>query len=171
MILLGNFIEEALLNLFFYFYKNDPMKLIENQEYVFYDTGLMLNSKQPMQQVWVCLVSTKNYVFYVPKKTVGMFVVLNTIKTHQLFEGVSIEEGIQNIISQSLSIENLEDSMKGLLDNDDKYIHEIAKKKNFKFKSFLGKHTLRMSIGGREWSSVLARGKGKSKEFRHFHGQ
>ena len=47
------------------------MKLIENQDYVYYDSGLMLNSKQPMKNVDVCLVSTKDYVFYIPKKTVG----------------------------------------------------------------------------------------------------
>jgi hypothetical protein len=147
------------------------MKLIENQDYVYYDSGLMLNSKQPMKNVDVCLVSTKDYVFYIPKKTVGMFVILNTIKTHKYFEGVSIEEGVKNLIKNSDTVSDLEKSFIALLEDDDKYVHRIEDKKSFKFRGFLGKHTLRMSTGGANWSSVMAKGKGKSKEFRAYHGQ
>jgi len=147
------------------------MKLIENQDYGYYDSGLMLNSKQPMKNVDVCLVSTKDYVFYIPKKTVGMFVILNTIKTHKYFEGVSIEEGVKNLIKNSDTVSDLEKSFIALLEDDDKYVHRIEDKKSFKFRGFLGKHTLRMSTGGANWSSVMAKGKGKSKEFRAYHGQ
>ncbi len=147
------------------------MALSEKTDYVVYDSGLMMNSKQPMKQVDVCLVSTKDYVFYVPKKTVGMFVVLNTIKTHKLFEGKSIEQGVRDLIAQAETKEDLEKSMIALLEDDEKYVHKIADKKSFKFKGFLGKHTVRMSTGGTNWSSVMAKGKGNSKEFRTFHGQ
>ena len=147
------------------------MALTEKQDYVVYDSGMMMNSKQPMQNVDVCLVSTKDYVFYVPKKTVGMFVVLNTVKTHQLFEGVSIEQGVKNLIAKADSVQDLEKSMIALLEDDDKLVHKIADKKSFKFRGFFGKHTLRMSTGGANWSSVMANGKGNSKEFRAFHGQ
>lgn len=147
------------------------MALVEKQDYVMYPSGLMMNSKQPMKSVDVCLLSTKNYIFFVPKKSVGMFLILNTITTHQYFNGVSIEEGVQRIIDNSETIEDLEKSMIALLENDDKYVHEIADKKAFKFRGFLGKHTLRMSTGGANWSSIMANGKGKSKEFRVYHGQ
>ena len=147
------------------------MALTENQDYVYYDSGLMMNSKQPMKNVDVCLISTKDYVFYVPKKSVGMFVVLNTITTHQYFDGVSIEEGVKKIINHSNSAEELENSLIALLENDEKYVHKIADKKTFKFRGFFGKHTLRMSTGGTNWSSIMANGKGNSKLFRAFHGQ
>lgn len=147
------------------------MALTEKQDYVIYDSGMMMNSKQPMQNVDVCLVSTKNYIFYVPKKSVGMFVILNTIKTHQFFDGVSIEEGVRKLIDKAETVEDLEKSMTALLEDDEKYVHKIADKKSFKFRGFLGKHTLRMSTGGTNWSSVMAQGKGNSKEFRAFHGQ
>lgn len=147
------------------------MALTENTDYVFYESGLMMNSKQPMKQVDVCVVSTKDYIFYVPKKTVGMFVVLNTIKTHKLFEGKSIEQGVADLIAQAETVADLEKSMMALLEDDEKYVHKISDKKSFKFKGFLGKHTLRMSTGGTNWSSIMAKGKGKSKEFRAFHGQ
>lgn len=147
------------------------MALQEKVDYVYYESGLMLNSKQPMKNVDVCLVSTKNYVFYVPKKTVGLFFVLNTIKTHQLFDGVSIEEGVRRIIDKAETVEALESSMTALLEDDEKLVHKIDEKKAFKFRGFLGKHTLRMSTGGTNWSSVMANGKGNSKEFRVFQGQ
>ena len=145
--------------------------MTQNQDYVYYDSGLMLNSKQPMKQVDVCLVSTKDYVFYIPKKSVGMFLIVNTIKTHQYFDGVSIEEGVKKLIANSSTPQELENSLIALLENDEKYVHKISDKKTFKFKGFLGKHTLRMSTGGANWSSVMAKGKGLSKEFRAFHGQ
>lgn len=145
--------------------------MTKNQDYVYYDSGLMMNSKQPMKQIDVCLVSTKDYVFYIPKKSVGMFVVLNTIKTHQFFDGVSIEEGVQKIIADSSTPQDLEKSLIALLEDDEKYVHKISDKKAFKFRGFFGKHTLRMSTGGTNWSSVMANGKGLSKEFRAYHGQ
>jgi len=146
------------------------MALAHSQDYVYYESGLMMNSKQPMKNTDVCLVSTKDYVFYVPKKSVGMFVVVNTIKTHQFFDGVTIEEGVKKVIENAASVEDLEKSMIALLEDDEKYVHKIADKKSFKFKGFLGKHTLRMATSG-GWSSVMANGKGNSKEFRTFHGQ
>ena len=147
------------------------MSLTQDQDYTYYESGLMLNSKQPMKNVDVCLVSTKDYVFYIPKKTVGMFVVLNTIKTHKYFDGVSIEEGVKNLIDKAESVSALETGLIALLEDDEKYVHKITDKKSFKFRGFLGKHTLRMSTGGANWSSVMAKGKGNSKEFRTFHGQ
>lgn len=147
------------------------MSLAQDQDYTYYESGLMLNSKQPMKNVDVCLVSTKDYVFYIPKKTVGMFVILNTIKTHKFFDGVSIEQGVKNLIEKAESVSALETGLIALLEDDEKYVHKIADKKSFKFRGFLGKHTLRMSTGGANWSSVMAKGKGNSKEFRTFHGQ
>ena len=147
------------------------MALQEKIDYVFYESGLMLNSKQPMKNVDVCLVSTKNYIFYAPKKTVGLFFVLNTIKTHQYFDGVTIEQGVRKLIDNSETIEDLEKSMIALLEDDEKLVHKIDEKKTFKIRGFLGKHTLRMSTGGTNWSSVMPNGKGNSKEFRIFHGQ
>ncbi|MES2587818.1 MAG: hypothetical protein V4622_02490 [Bacteroidota bacterium] len=145
--------------------------MIENQDYVMYDAGMVMNSKQPMKQVDVCVVGTKNYVFYVPKKTVGLYYLFNSIKTHQFFDGVSIEDGIKKLIAQSETAEDLEKSMIALVEDDEKCVHEIKLQKSFKFRGFLGKHTLRMSTGGLNWSSVSPMGKGKSKAMRTFYGQ
>ena len=147
------------------------MALQENIDYVFYEKGTMMNYKQPMKNVTVVVVSTKNYVFYVPLKTVGTFGFFNTIKTHQYFDGVSIPEGVQKIIANAESVDALEKSMIALLEDDDKYVHKIADKNSFKFKGFLGRHTLRMATSKTKWSSIYANGKKQSKAFRTFHGQ
>lgn len=147
------------------------MSLEAGQDYVFYQSGGMMSSKQPMKQVDACVISTKNYVFFVPKKSVGFFVVLNTIKTHQYFDGVSVEQGVERLISNANTVDELEKSFTALLEDDEKYVHRIADQKSFKFKGFLGKHTVRMSTGGTNWTAVSVNGKGKSKEFRAYHGQ
>lgn len=144
---------------------------LSNNDYCYYPSGLMMNSKQPMKNVDVVVLGTKNYIFFIPKKTVGLYFVLNTIKTHRLFEGVDIETGVKNIIENSNNVEELESAMIALLEEDDKYVHPISEKKAFKFRGFLGKHTLRMSTGGTNWASVLPNGKGNSKLFRTFYGQ
>ena len=66
------------------------MSLQAGHDYVFYPSGGMMSSKQPMKQVDACVVSTKNYVFFVPKKSVGFFVVLNTIKSFQVFTEIYV---------------------------------------------------------------------------------
>lgn len=147
------------------------MSLVEKQDYVFYQSGTLINSKQPMKNADVCVVSTKDYVFFVPKKTIGIFPMVTTIKTHRLFENCSIEDGVKKVIDAAEDKDSLEKSLIALLEDDDKYVHPLSEKKSFKFKGILGKHTLRMSTGGANWSSVSPNGKGNSKEFRAFHGQ
>lgn len=143
----------------------------KNKDYAYYDLGLMMTSKSPMSRFDVCLVSTKDYVFFVPVKSVGFFVILNTIKTHKLFEGVSVQEGVQKLIAQQESVESLEKAMCALLEDNDKYIYHIPELKSFKFRGFFGKHTVRMSRGGANWATVMPYKKADSKEFRAFHNQ
>ena len=145
--------------------------MTENQNYVSYDSGILMSSKQPMKQADVAVVGTKDYLFFVPKKTVGMFLVLNTIKTHQFFAGVSVEEGVKKLIAQAADTDELEKSLVALLEDDEKYVHRLADKSSFKFRGFLGKHTLRMSTGGTNWTAIMANGKGNSKAMRIFYGQ
>ena len=147
------------------------MTLTEKQDYVFYESGLLINSKQPLKNADVCTVSTKDYVFFVPKKTTGMFVVLKTIKTHQFFDGVSIEQGVRALIDKAETVQDLESSLTALLEDDEIYVHKIAEKTSFKFKGFLGKQTLMMRESMKKYSSVSPNGKGNGKEFKAFHGQ
>lgn len=147
------------------------MAILSNLNAVFYENATAMNAKQPMQTATVCVVATKDYIFMVPQKTLGFFLVLNTITNHRLFEGVSIIEGVKKLIANSEDTNMLEQSFCELLDNDERYVHRLTDKTSFKFRGFLGKHTLRMAIGLTNWSSVSPNGKGNSKEFRQFYGQ
>jgi hypothetical protein len=68
---------------------------------------MMMTSRSPLKKVDVCLVGTRNYLFAVPMKTVGMYVMLTTFKTHQFFQDVSIPEGVQRVIQNAQSVEEL----------------------------------------------------------------
>lgn len=146
------------------------MELIPNQTYFHCDSSLVMTSRAMMQTINACIVSTKNYVFVIPQKTIGFFVVVNTIKTHHLFSGVSVEQGVKNLVAQCKTVEELENTFLNLLEGQDIYIYKISELTSFKFKGFLGKHTVRMGKGW-GWTSVTVNPKAASKAFRTFHGQ
>lgn len=146
--------------------------ITKNQDYVFYVDSFVMMSKQPMSRSNAAVVGTKNYIFLIPTKTVGMFLILDTIKTHSFFQGVSIPQGVQKLIESATSVEELEESLKALLQNDEKYVYRLSEWPTFKFRGFFGKHTLRISKGGfGATSSIMVEGKGLSKEFRAYYGQ
>jgi hypothetical protein len=145
------------------------MELTENQNYIFNPEALMMNAKSPMKQIEVCLVATKNYVFYIPVKTTSLFFFFDLIKKHKLFDGVSIEEGVQNLIKNSPTVEQLEQNFIALLEGNEKYVSKISEQSLFKFQSFLGKKTLRMKNSFSDWSSVTLKSKAKGKELLAFY--
>jgi len=147
------------------------MSITANQDYVFYENGLMMSSKQPGKRADACTVSTKNYVFLIPKKTTGSFILFDIIKTHALFEGVTIEEGLKNIIEKSETANDLEKSLIALLQNDEKYVHQINTYKKFKFSKFLGQQTLLMKNALTNHTSIVIKAKKGGNDFRAFHGQ
>lgn len=146
--------------------------ILKDKDYVFYEQSFVMMSKQPMSRSNATVVGTKNYVFLIPTKTIGMFLVLDTIKTHSFFQGVTIPQGVQKIIESAETVNDLEESLKALLQDDEKYVYHLPEWPSFKFKGFLGKHTLRISKGGLgATSSIMVEGKGLSKQFREYYGQ
>jgi len=130
-----------------------------------------MSSKAPMKRIDCAVVATKNYVFLVPVKSVGFFVVLNTIKTHQLFEGKSVHQGIEDLIASCSSPSEIEEKFCALLEDNPMYVFKISELSTFKIKGFLGKHTAMMRRSLKEYASILPNGKGNSKEMRLFFGQ
>lgn len=129
-----------------------------------------MSSKAMMQTIEASIVSTKNYVFIVPQKTTGMFIIVDTIKRHNLFAGVSIPDGVQKIIASCKTVEELESSMRNLLEDKELYVYNISALTSFKFRGFLGKQTVRLATG-LSWTSISPANKAESKAFRAFHGQ
>lgn len=148
------------------------MTLSNDSNQVFYTpNAMMITSQAPMQRVDVCLVGTPSYIFALPKKSVGFYVVMNTIKTHQLFLGSSMEEGVKELIERAADVQDLENSLSNLLEHDDKYVYRVHGNLSFKFRGFLGRHTLRIGINKMRWSSFGATPSSESKRFRTFYGQ
>lgn len=143
----------------------------ESTELFFCDSAMMMTSKSPLQRLDVCIVATQNYVFAVPMKSVGMYLVLTTIKTHNLFQDVNIPEGVKRLITSANTIGDVENSMKNLLENNDLYIYPVQGNSSFKFRGFLGKHTLRIGIDRMRWASFGPSKGAVSKLFRKFYGQ
>jgi hypothetical protein len=148
------------------------MEISSNSTQVFYcENAIMITSQAPMQRVDVCLVGTQNYVFALPKKSVGFYMVMNTVKTHQLFQGKTIEEGARELIARAEDVQDLEKSFSNLLENDEKYVYRAHGNLSFKFRGLFGKHTLRIGITRMKWSSFGPSKSADSKRFRAFYGQ
>ena len=146
------------------------MKLEELQDYAFCEKATVLNSRQPLKHIKVCVVSTKNFVFYLPKQTMGIYAVVQTFKTHSLFNGVSVEEGAKSLIGKAESVDELEKSFIALLENNNLYVHRFSDYKTVKFSGFFGQQTLRLAKERTKWSSVTIKGK-DGKAFRNFLGK
>jgi hypothetical protein len=125
---------------------------MDNSSCLLIEDALAMNSKMPMKQIYSCIVCTKNYFFVVPTKTIGMFVIFNTIKENALFENLSIQEGLKNLIEDADNVEAIESKLITLLEDDENYIFNLSEAKSTKIKSFLGKKTY-MYRKPKSWSS------------------
>ena len=139
-----------------------------NGELLLVEEALAMNSKMPMKQIYSCIVCTKNYFFVIPTKSIGMFVIFNTIKNHAFFDGLSIYEGLKKLIKESENIEELESKISELLENNEKYIFKLEDATKLKISGFLGKKTL-MFRKGKSWSSFSPKSKVGGKELVEFY--
>ena len=137
----------------------------------FCDNAMLMTSRAPLQRLDVCLVATPNYIFTVPMKAVGMYLLVTTIKTHQFFQDVDIPTGVKRLIENSNSAEELETSMKALLEDNNLYVYPVQGNSSFKFRGFFGKQTLRIGIDKLRWASFSPNKSAESKRFRAFYGQ
>jgi hypothetical protein len=141
---------------------------MEHSDRLLIEEALGMNSKMPMKQIYSCVLCTKDYFFIVPTKTVGMFVIFDTIKNHSFFEGLSIQEGLKKMTQETESVSDLQDKMKELLNNDDKYIFDLNEAKSVKIKGFLGKKTLTYRLP-RSWASFSPKSKAEGKALAEFY--
>jgi len=132
------------------------------------EDAMSMHSKMPMKQIYSCVVCTKDKFYIVPTKSVGMFVIFNTIKNHAFFEGMTIPQGLNKMISETETAEELDTKLSELLENNENYIHTLADAKSVKIKGFLGKKTLTMRQGG-TWASFSPKKKQAGKDLAAFY--
>lgn len=141
---------------------------MDNSEALIIEEAMAVNSKMPMKQIYSTVLCTKNYFFVVPTKTVGMFVIFDTIKNHKHFEGLTISEGIKKMMNESETVADLEEKMKDLLENNENYIYDLNEAKSTKIKGFLGKKTF-MYRKPKSWSSFSPKSKAEGKALAEFY--
>ena len=144
---------------------------MNTSDYYYSDKAMMMTIKAPMKSVDACVLGTKNYIFTVPVKSMGVYGLVTTFKNHQYFQDMSVDEGLRKLISEAESVEALEDSLCALLEDDDKYVYKLDEMNSFKFRGIFGRHTLRMARSKMHWASISFKKSPPSKEFRQFYGQ
>lgn len=129
---------------------------------------MAMTSKSPMTQTESSVVCMPNKFFIIPKKSTGTFVLFNTIKTHDFFRNMCIEEGLNKLINDAQSEGELEDNLNDLLENDSQYIHDLNVATKKSIKGFLGKKTL-MVKNGKSWTSFSPKGKAATRLLVNFY--
>jgi len=138
----------------------DNVLLIENAH--------VMTSKSPLKQIQSAVVCTPDKVFVFPKKSMGHYVILHTVKTHSFFEGKSIEDGLKDVISSVSDVSELEEKLSNLLENNDQYIKDLNQAKKKHIKGFLGKKTMHIQ-SGMSWISFTPKGKEATKALVKFY--
>ena len=150
--------------------KNTIIMLQPNIDYLLCLDTAFVDSKSPQKMGKGVCITTKNYFFFIPLQTVGTYPMLQTFKNFHYFEGVSVLDGLQNMISNSDSVNDLEDSLSALLEDNPRNVHQIKSFKNFKVSGFFTKNVFQLIHHRFNYYACIIKPKATAGEFRKFHG-
>jgi hypothetical protein len=145
--------------------------LNKNTDFVICENASFMNAKAPASITRGICVGTKNYIFYIPTQTVGFFPMLQTFTNHRLFEGVAVFEGTMKLIGGAESVLQLEESLTGLLENNTKYVHDIASYNTFVISGLFVKNNMRLIRSRFDFYACVLKPNAAAKEFRDFYGR
>lgn len=131
----------------------------------------MMSSESPLKQYDGVFIGTKNYVFIIPKKSVGFYYFVTTFKSHAYFKDYSVEEGCSKLISEINTVEELENTFVELLENDSKYVHLLSEKAWVKLNKFFSTFNFRFGKSKMNWSATVIKGKDKGNELKAFYSE
>lgn len=137
-------------------------------DYLFFDDVKMLTSKSALKQYEAVMLATKNYVFVIPKQTVGFYMILQTFTNHRYFANSSVVEGCQKLISEASSLSELEQTFIELLENDDKLVSKLSEIKQLKLNKWFSTFNFRMIRGNLGYTAVVVKGKEKGNLIKSF---
>lgn len=136
---------------------------------LFYGDIKMMSSQSPLKQYDGVFIGTKNYVFIIPKKTVGFYYLVTTFKTHAYFVDHSVEDGCAKLIAEATSIEALENTLIELLEDDSKYVHKLSDMLWVKLNKFFSTFNFRFGKTKMNWSACVIKGKDKGNELKAYY--
>lgn len=145
--------------------------LNKNTDFAICENASFMNAKAPTSITKGICVGTKTHLFYIPTQTVGFFPMLQTFRNHRLFEGVSVLEGTMKLINSAESVQQLEESLTELLENNGKYVHNIASFNTFVISGLFVKNNMRLIRSRFDFYACVLKPKAVAKEFRDFYGK
>jgi hypothetical protein len=141
----------------------------QGTEILFFNDIKMMSSESPLKQYDGVFIGTKNYVFIIPKKTVGFYYLVTTFKSHAYFIDHSVEEGCAKLIAEAESVEALENMFIALLEDDSKYVHKLSDKLWVKLNKFFSTFNFRFGKTKMNWSACIIKGKEKGNALKAFY--
>lgn len=145
--------------------------LQKNIDYVLCEKGFLVNSKAPTKHTNGMCLGTKNYIFFIGIQTIGVYPMLQTFRSHRIFQGVSVQQGIANLLNASATVEELEEAFIALLENNPKYVHHIPSYSSFVISGIFIKNNMRLIKSRFDYSACILKPKAVAQEFRDFYGK
>lgn len=142
--------------------------MINESDYFFYNDVKMMSSKS-FKQFDAVALGTKNNLFIIPKKSVGIYPFVMTIKHHRYFQNESVESGVLKLIQDASSIEQLEETFTELLENDEKYVHYIPGKTWKKLNKWFKTYNFRVGNSKMNWLACVVKGHEKGAQLKEFY--
>ncbi|MFN8393903.1 MAG: hypothetical protein U0176_04445 [Bacteroidia bacterium] len=147
--------------------------LRENENFVFFRKASFTGGKVAgVTNVDAAVIGTSKFIFVLPKKEMTSILVAHKIRTFNMGEGVSVEQGAANMLADpQMTVEQLEEDLKELLgaDNHDRVI-EISQLSHFRVHMLWILSQARMNHKAGGATKVLSvRGDGGMKRFKAFY--
>lgn len=144
--------------------------MLNESDYLLIEDAMSMTSKAPMKQIYSCVVCTNDYFFVVPTKSVGMYIIFDSIKNHSFFDGLSVLEGLKKLTKEAENVQALESQLIELLENDPKYVYKLSEAASNKIKGFLGKKTFMYRRPTKtSWGSFSPKSKAEGKALAAFY--
>lgn len=143
---------------------------IERRNYLFLKSCVMSKADAGIFRLPVAIVATRQYVFCFPFRSGPFGTITELIHEHELFRGVSTVDGIRNIIFQSVTINQLEQLLNGLLNNDPRFVHKVTGDLPSGIRGLFGRYHLFVGEGAGK-VRLRPEGSGTSRLLRTFYKQ
>lgn len=144
--------------------------LHQNLDYVVCEKAAFMSPKAPTSITQGVCVGTKNHLFFIPAQTMGFYPMLQTFRTHYIFQELSVSEGVRAMISNCKSVKELEQAFIELLESNVKYVHHIPSFERFLISGIFIKNNLRLIHSRFNYYACILKPKAAAKEFREFYG-
>ncbi|MGL5888806.1 MAG: hypothetical protein ACRC3B_02910 [Bacteroidia bacterium] len=141
------------------------------KNYLYFSNVNVMSSIAPLTHVQGVMIGTPNFVFLIPQKSTGSYLLVTTFTTHQYFAGSNVAEGCARLISEMKSVDELEKTFINLLENDAKYVHKLSDKEWFKLNKFFRTYNFRFGKGKLNWSAFVVKGHDAGKSIKAFYSQ